>query len=343
MKSNLFRSQPQLKKSYTINGTHTTHNLSSHTGANCSRRPSNPRCNPSFNLQKAHKKLSSLLRSQIPHTPIPGWRSHEHGLRTQERRTLKGKGSSTPESARSASPMCSGSPRSATATTAPSQARPGSRVRRGASQPTEALAHNRVLTAMNLARRPPGSPKQTSPTVTEALTSPVRTRTDRKPRRYVKFGSDINDLPAPSTGQLAGSAPSSGSPSERHGEQGTQRRPSEPSMAELNEVLRHTRSHPFPRGIVFDVEHCAVADGPLAAGTVHHQYGVTVDIKKSPPGSSRHQTAPDNANANARSRTHPDTRASAPDVDARRQERERGARRKSEHTQQAFRSALLPV
>jgi len=228
--------------------------------------------------------------------------------------------------------MCSGSPRSATATTAPSQVRPGSRVRRGASQPTEALAHNRVLTAMNLARRPPGSPKQTSPTVTEALTSPVRTRTDRKPRRYAKFGSDINDLPAPSTGQLAGSAPSAGSPSERKGEKCTQRRPSEPSMAELNEVLRHTRSHPFPRGIVFDVEQCAVVDGPLAAGTVHHQYGVTVDIKKSPPGSSRHQTAPDNAKILLVTPTK-DNRALATDVDARaRQERERGARRKCEHT-----------
>ena len=228
--------------------------------------------------------------------------------------------------------MCSGSPRSATATTAPSQVRPGSPVRRGASQPTEALAHNRVLTAMNLARCPPGSPTQASPTVTEALTSPVRTPTDRKPRRYVKFGSDINDLPAPSTGQLAGSAPSSGSPSERHGEQGTQRRPSEPSTAELNEVLRHTRSHPFPRGIVFDVEHCAVADGPLAAGTVHHQYGVTVDIKKSPPGSSRHQTAPNNAKILLVTPTK-DNRALATDVDARaRQERERGARRKCEHT-----------
>ena len=66
MKSNLFRSQPQLKKSYTINGTHTTHNLSSHTGANCSRRPSNPRCNPSFNL---YRKLS--LRSPNPSHPHP--------------------------------------------------------------------------------------------------------------------------------------------------------------------------------------------------------------------------------------------------------------------------------
>ena len=103
-------------------------------------------------------------------------------------------------------------------------------------------------------------------------------------------------------------------------------------MAELNEVLRHTRSHPFPRGIVFYVEHCAVADGPLAAGTVHHQYVVTVDIKKSPPGSSRHQTAPNNAKILLVTPTK-DNRALSTDVEARaRQERERGARRKCEHT-----------
>jgi len=265
---------------------------------------------------------------------------------------LSDRAARTPAPARSDSPMGSGSPRSARATTAPSQVRSGSPVR----------------------RRPTGSPKQTAPTLTVALTSPVRTPTDRRPRRHFKFGSDINDLPAPSAGPLAGDEQSAGSPSKRFGEKGTQRSSSEPFTGELP---RHRSASPTPpthckprrneklqwamddrdfdappgkqrtpaqtrlsdpstaaHGLVFDADQCAVADDPLAAGTAH-QYSVSVpvDINQSPPGSSRHQTAPDNANANARSRTHPDTRASAPDVDARaRQERGRGARTKSELT-----------
>ena len=70
---------------------------------------------------------------------------------------------------------------------------------------------------------------------------------------------------------------------------------------------------------------------PLASGTAHqYRVNVPVDINQSPPGSSRHQTAPNNAKL---SRSLPGTRALAPDVDARaRQERGRAARTKSEYT-----------
>ena len=62
----------------------------------------------------------------------------------------------------------------------------------------------------------------------------------------------------------------------------------------------------------------------------HSASNVTVDINQCPAGSSRHQTSPNNAKL---SRTLQDTRALAPDVDARAmQERGRGARTKSEHT-----------
>ena len=255
---------------------------------------------------------------------------------------LSDRASRTPAPARSASPMCSGSPRSARATTAPSQ----------------------VCSGLPVRRRPPGSPKQTAPTLTEALTSPVRTPTDRRPLRHVKFGSDINDLPTPSAGPLAGQEPSDGSPSKRYGDKCTQRRPSEPSTGELlprhrsasltppthckpwrNEKLqwpiddrdfdappgkqrtraqtRLSESSTAAHGLVFDAEQCAVADDPLAAGTAHqYSVNVPVDINQSPPGSS-----------SSRHQSRPDTHASAPDVDARaRQERGRGARTKSEHT-----------
>ena len=54
----------------------------------------------------------------------------------------------------------------------------------------------------------------------------------------------------------------------------------------------HTRlSEPSTaaRGLVFDAEQCAVAD------TDPYSVNVPVDINQSPPGSSRHQTAPNNA------------------------------------------------
>jgi hypothetical protein len=82
--------------------------------------------------------------------------------------------------------------------------------------------------------------------------------------------------------------------------------------------------------LVFEAEQCSVADDPLAAGTAHqYSVNVPVDINQSPPGSSRHQSASNNA----KTRTLSYTRARAPDVDAlARQERGRGARTKSEHT-----------
>ncbi|MFN9902065.1 MAG: hypothetical protein ACK55Z_25445, partial [bacterium] len=67
-----------------------------------------------------------------------------------------------------------------------------------------------------------------------------------------------------------------------------------------------------------------MADDPLAAGTAHrYSVNITIDINQCAAGSSRHQTAPNNA---ALSHMLQDCRALAPDVDARaRQERGRGA------------------
>jgi hypothetical protein len=106
---------------------------------------------------------------------------------------------------------------------------------------------------------------------------------------------------------------------------GKQRTPAQPTLSEPS-----TATH----GLVFDADECAVADDPLAAGTAHqYSVNVPVDINQSPPGSSRHQTSPNNAKQLRQSRKLPDTRARAPDVDPRaRQERGRGARTKGEHT-----------
>jgi hypothetical protein len=243
-------------------------------------------------------------------------------------------------------------------------ATPTSRLPTSSSWPPATTTNEHIsLPVTPTLRPPPPTPsastskiaKQTAPTlteaVTEALTSPVRTPTKRTPWRHVKLGSDINDLPAPPAGPPAGPTNSAGSPSKRHGAQ--RRRSSEPSTGELP---RHRTTFPTPpthcklrrneklqlamderdfdappgkpstaaRGRVFDAEHCAVADDPLAAGTAHrYSVNITVDINQRVAGSSRHQTAPNNA---ALSRMLQDTRALAPDVDARaRQERGRGA------------------